>query len=130
MEVVMEHGGDGGGDGGDSLGGYYYLDIDSHPQGDLTSDERAEEDTEGDEEGGVGDQGATAGEEGESEGDEARHQDGQAQAGEAGGGREVLHHQQPQAGQGDEEPRDENQQVDGADGGSQYFVTTIPAHPD
>ena len=127
-------GGDGGGNGDDDDddggGGGCYLDIDRHPQCSLASDERDEEDDEGDEEGGVGDQGAAAGEEWESEGEEARHQDGQAEAGEAGVGREVLHHHQPQAGQGDEDPRDEDQQVDGADGGPQYFVTTIPAHPD
>ena len=107
-----------------------YLDVDGQSQGGLTSHERDEEDEEGGEEAGAGEQGATAGQEGEGEGEEAAHEDGQVQCGEAGGGREVLDHQQPQPDQGDEEPRDEDEEVDGADGGPQYFVTTILTHPD
>ena len=96
-----------------------YLDVNSHPECCLASEEEDEEGEEGGEEGGAGEEGAAAGEEGEGESEETNQEDGQAEGGEAGGGGEALQHCQPQPGQADEEPRDEDQQVDGADGGLQ-----------
>ena len=113
-----------------SGGGGGYLDVDSHSEGGLANEEGYEEGEECGEEGRAGDEGATAGQEGEGEGGEAQQEGGEAEGREAGCGGEVVQHQQPQSHQGDEEPRDEDQEVDGADGGPQQFITTILTHPD